>query len=419
MGASTVVRVALVLSLFIVRSARGTESCGERKLSAESLIAHGYKARYGAWPWHGAMFHRFRLGWTSYVCGATIMTEQFVLTAAHCTYEGLQMLPANRVFIKVGFSNLDSPEDHVRQFEVDKIIRHDEYEKDTFENDIALLKLSSIIAFTSYIQPVCLWQGDSQLNKITSKIGYVVGWGLDEAYNLPEHLSESTMPIVSSKTCWESDRLHYAKYYFESKTFCAGRLNSTHVSHGDSGGGLSVWIIEPSSDNIYDYDDDFDYVSNIKGLDTSTRILVRNVFVQPDYDSTKNGNDIALVELGRPTTAIPICLPTLDPFDSPEATQFHVMHKYNIPDAYYNTQHFREVAQMVDLEVCQEKFNMYQIEVNLTKGQTSGKQSRFKSSSISQSPSVVSYFCYKEIYYTPQNRARQTNKRKSTSTDDE
>ncbi|XP_062709528.1 chymotrypsin-like protease CTRL-1 [Aedes albopictus] len=194
------------------------------------------------------MFHRYRLGWTSYVCGVTIVTEQFVLTAAHCTYEGLQMLPANRVFIKVGFTNLDSPEDNVRQFDVDKIIRHEEYEKDTFENDIALLKLSSEIAFTSYIQPVCLWQGDSQLSKITSKIGFVIGWGLDEGYNLPKHLSEATMPIVSSKTCWESDRLHYNKYYFESKTFCAGRLNSTHVSHGDSGGGLYMrmgtnWIV--------------------------------------------------------------------------------------------------------------------------------------------------------------------------------
>ncbi|XP_062705389.1 transmembrane protease serine 9 [Aedes albopictus] len=194
------------------------------------------------------MFHRHNLGVTKYACGVTILTEQFVLTAAHCTYDGWQRLPADRVFIKVGFSNLDSPEDHSRQFDVDKIIRHDDYDKETFENDIALLKLYSEITFTNYIQPVCLWQGDTQLSKIVSKIGYVVGWGLDEGYSLPKYLLEATMPIVSSKECRESDRWYYNKYYFESKTFCAGCHVGSHVSHGDSGGGLylrmgSNWVL--------------------------------------------------------------------------------------------------------------------------------------------------------------------------------
>nr|XP_029720523.1 chymotrypsin-like protease CTRL-1 [Aedes albopictus] len=188
------------------------------------------------------MFHRYRLGRTDYACGVTILSEQFVLTAAHCTFDRWQTLPADRVFIKVGFCNLNSPEDRMRQIDVDKIIRHEEYNRDSFENDIALLKLYSEITYTSYIQPVCLWQGDTELSKIISKIGYVVGWGLDEAYNLPNQLSEATMPIVSSTECKMRNNLHHYKFYIESKTFCAGRRNGTFVSHGDSGGGFYMWM---------------------------------------------------------------------------------------------------------------------------------------------------------------------------------
>ncbi|KXJ84360.1 hypothetical protein RP20_CCG009420 [Aedes albopictus] len=175
MGALTVVGLALALSLFIARSAEGTGICGERKLTADALIANGYTARSGAWPWHGAMFHRYRLGIVGYVCGVTILTEQFVLTAAHCTYErGSQSLPANRLFVKVGFSNLDSPEDRVRQFDVDKIARHEEYDMDSFENDIALLKLSCEIIFTNYIQPAA---GTALMSAMeTVEVDCICGW---------------------------------------------------------------------------------------------------------------------------------------------------------------------------------------------------------------------------------------------------
>lgn len=143
----------------------------------------------------------------------------------------------------------------MRQFDVNKIIRHEEYDRDSFENDIALLKLYNEMTFNTYIQPACLWQGDSQLSKIISKVGIVVGWGLNEGYRLPERLSEATMPIVSRRDCIASDPYHYKKFYFELKTFCAGYRNGTNVNRGDSGGGLYMrmdanWVLRGFVSNI-------------------------------------------------------------------------------------------------------------------------------------------------------------------------
>lgn len=235
-------RIVLALSLLTI-TANGAGNCGEKKKVAQQLIMSGYKALSGAWPWHGAMFHRNRHS-TSYACGLTILTEQFVVTAAHCTIDIIEKrrIPADRLYIKVGITNLDAPDRHVQQHNIDRIIRHEGYNEDTFEDDIALLKLYTDIEYNSFVQPICLWQGDTKLSAIVSKVGHIVGWGLDENYGLPKNLNEATMPIVSKKECIESDRDHYSKFYFDPKTFCAGYRNGTQAAPGDSGGGLFLRI---------------------------------------------------------------------------------------------------------------------------------------------------------------------------------
>ncbi|XP_065091643.1 transmembrane protease serine 9-like [Ochlerotatus camptorhynchus] len=234
--------IVLALSLLAGR-ANAAGTCGEKKTVVQQLINHGYKALAGAWPWHGAMFHRYRRS-TSYACGVTILTEQFVITAAHCTIDDneKQRIPADRVFIKVGVTNLDAPDRHVQQHNIDTIIRHEGYNEGTFEDDIALMKLYTDIEYNSYVQPICLWQGDTNLSKIVSQVGYIIGWGLNENFGLPNDLNEATVPIVSKKECIDSDPSHYSKFYFEPKTFCAGYRNGTNAAPGDSGGGMFLRV---------------------------------------------------------------------------------------------------------------------------------------------------------------------------------
>lgn len=107
-----------------------------------------------------------------------------------------------------------------------------------YENDIALMKLYTEIAYSSYVQPICLWQGDTSLSGVVNELGFIVGWGLDEEYKLPSDLNQATVPIVSKRDCLDSDVDHYSRFYHEPKTFCGGYRNGTAAGPGDSGGGL-------------------------------------------------------------------------------------------------------------------------------------------------------------------------------------
>ena len=58
---------------------------------------------------------------------------------------------------------------------VARIILHPNYDRNTNNNDIALLELSSPVPFTAYIRPVCLAASDSVFNSGTNS--WVTGWG--------------------------------------------------------------------------------------------------------------------------------------------------------------------------------------------------------------------------------------------------
>lgn len=61
------------------------------------------------------------------------------------------------------------------QRSVTEIINHPDYNSDTFDQDMSLLRLSSAVSFTAYIRPVCLAASGSTIHADLDS--WVTGWG--------------------------------------------------------------------------------------------------------------------------------------------------------------------------------------------------------------------------------------------------
>lgn len=77
--------------------------------------------------------------------------------------------------ISLGRQSLEGENPNEVSIDVAQIVLHPNYDSDSSDNDIALLKLSSPVTFTDYIRPVCLAAGDSVFNNGTDS--WVTGWG--------------------------------------------------------------------------------------------------------------------------------------------------------------------------------------------------------------------------------------------------
>ncbi|XP_053687417.1 transmembrane protease serine 9-like [Sabethes cyaneus] len=207
--------------------------CGIPMIEGNELIVNGQDTAPGDWPWHAAIYHRKGRS-VDYACGGTIISEQYILTAAHCVMNvanSFQLAP-NRIFVRLGIHDLDVVNPiFVQQHEVGKIYKFENFTR--LIDDIALLELSTLIRFNTYVQPACM----NLEPNATGEYGTVVGWGLTESDEVSPVLKKADIPVVDPVTCLKTDRVLFGQTLHEG-LFCAGYTNGTAVCNGDSGGGL-------------------------------------------------------------------------------------------------------------------------------------------------------------------------------------
>ncbi|XP_052902067.1 enteropeptidase-like [Anopheles moucheti] len=209
-------------------------SCGNRQVD-NLLIVNGTEAKDGYWPWHVAIFHNNARSFV-YKCGA-----------AHCVMTSNGVIARERIIVQVGRNRLRIASNRAQELEAFQLIVHPEYNINSHQHDIALIKLATDITYTDYIQPICLWNRGEDQNAIVGTWGTVVGFGIDETDEVSDILREATIPVVSHITCIESSREAF-RLHLTSKMFCAGNRDGIGAANGDSGGGLffnysNTWFI--------------------------------------------------------------------------------------------------------------------------------------------------------------------------------
>ncbi|XP_073833442.1 serine protease SP24D-like [Musca autumnalis] len=188
-------------------------------LYPEPRIVNGQSAKDGQFPHQVALF----IG-NHFACGGSIITPNYVVTAAHCVTSGGRPNPysASRLNVRVGslFYNSGGEVIGVSQVKV-----HPSYRRTV--NDIALLKLSKPLVFTDKIKPIAIAKQSPAdgVAVITS------GWGLlRRSGPTPRELQYTTMTALSQNNCRR--RL----WSVSSTVLCLAPRSGNGVCSGDSGG---------------------------------------------------------------------------------------------------------------------------------------------------------------------------------------
>ena len=181
-----------------------------------------------SYPWMTALEFNNRA-----VCGASLIGGQWVLTAAHCVTDedtGVA-LSAGNFSVVVNDYDLSKRSDGESRT-VTEVYVADGYDTTTLDNDIAILKLASVVTST----PIAL-MSSSDFNALADGTSLkVMGWGnvSISGDNYPNILREVDVDYANFTSC--KNQYGAIGAGVTTNMFCAGGDGQTDSCQGDSGG---------------------------------------------------------------------------------------------------------------------------------------------------------------------------------------
>ncbi|EDS36675.1 coagulation factor XI [Culex quinquefasciatus] len=163
-------------------------------------------------------------------CGGTLISELFVLTAAHCINRDLRIA-------RLGVVDVDDPD--AQDFRIEKEIIHEEYSPATKYNDLALLRLDRNVSITLHLRPACLATDRAERNRRAT----VTGWGkTGRVSELSNVLNKVSLDVPEDRRACARMYSGPGKAKLVDSQICAGSLaGEQDACQGDSGGPLQVF----------------------------------------------------------------------------------------------------------------------------------------------------------------------------------
>ena len=215
---------------------------------ARPKIIGGTEASIEEAPWQvGLMYYGIENPRGANGCGGSVISAEWVVTAAHCVDF---LTSPTELQVAAGVSTLpDSSSATVPRYGVERVLIHPEYNSDTLQADIALLKLRTALPIDGVtIAPIELptfanWPA-------AGTPGLITGWGNSRSQADPlfaPALLKATVTVLAgpaSRTCADHPEPpgEGGIEYYSAIMICAGTSTFPHsgICQGDSGGPLAI-----------------------------------------------------------------------------------------------------------------------------------------------------------------------------------
>lgn len=197
-----------------------SDGLATRIIGGEVAIPHDY-------PYQAALL--IAVGTSTYFCGATLISTEWVLTAAHCVDE------ASWVLVHLGAHNISETESTTVTLNSSKFIIHENWNETLLQNDIALIHLPRNVTLNDYIDTVPIAKGTSSYSGI---IGRCIGWGRTVLGILSSVLRFVDAEVMTNTQCSQFHAIYTP--YIVDHHLCISGEGTVGSCSGDSGGPLII-----------------------------------------------------------------------------------------------------------------------------------------------------------------------------------
>jgi secreted trypsin-like serine protease len=235
----TIVSLSLILALSIYfigcKKKDLPENQPTKKVKDKTSIIGGQPINISAAPYQAA-FYVLRGAAFGFQGGGVILSQNWILTAAHVVSNGAQQLSLSQVNVRTGSTDSNFGTNRT----IDQIIRHPNYNPINLENDIALVHLSSPMTFNASTAAISYSTLTSIPYAQEGNTGTATGWGDTEMRGIgssANQLNSVAVQVIANNDASIPDYMNKSA----SVLFTKSPDNQDHgTCSGDSGGPLTI-----------------------------------------------------------------------------------------------------------------------------------------------------------------------------------
>ncbi|XP_052125029.1 venom protease isoform X2 [Frankliniella occidentalis] len=225
--------------------------------SVDPLIVGGSLAKAMEFP-HMALIGYGDEPSIDWLCGGSLISKNFVLTAGHCLVAGDR--EARWVLLGELDYSTEADDAQPQRLRIAQTFKHPGYRPPSTYNDIALLRLERNARMSGYVRPACLYTEPTlrpRAGNEKDELPVATGWGnTDWVGDASSHLLKVALRVSEPAACKKAfssvTKIKLPQGINTEMQLCAGG-SGLDTCQGDSGGPLQVAPKNYSRDSVEPY----------------------------------------------------------------------------------------------------------------------------------------------------------------------